>query len=55
MEIIQVISEHKRIRGKRGENGRFIPPIYPGKGYKRVEAIIKSGGRMYTSHMDILK
>lgn len=55
MEIVRVISEHKRIRGKM-VGGSYVPPKYPPSGYKRVMAIVKNrNGYMWTKHMDIPK
>jgi len=45
MEIIRIISEHKKINSKQ--------PLRPG--FKRVEAIIKESGKIYTRHIDINK
>lgn len=55
MKIIQVISEHKRIRGRQLSSGKFSPPIRPKKGYKRVEAIVEIGGFKQTKHLDVKK
>jgi len=45
MEIIKVISEHKRIK-------KQIPVA---KGFKRVEAIVNNFGVIQTKHLDIKK
>ena len=54
-KIIQIISTHKRARGKMSGT-RYIPAKPIGRGMKRVEAIIQHyGGRPYTAHIDIPK
>ena len=45
MDVVQVISEHKKIKKNNPlENG-----------YKRVEAIVKNFGILVTKHIDIKK
>ena len=58
-DIVQIISEYKKIRGgvmfdNRG-NKKFVPAVYPKKGFKRVEAIIRQGDNLFTKHIDIKK
>jgi len=56
MEIIQIISVYKKIKGvmDRG-TGRYRPahPLNPG--YKRVMAIVREAGILRTRHIDIPK
>ena len=53
MKIIKIISEYKRIKGKKAIDNTYTPPTYPKKGYKRVEAIVELGGARFTKHIDI--
>jgi hypothetical protein len=43
MEIVQIISQHKRIKKSK--------PVKPG--FKRVEAVIREHGFLETRHIDI--
>jgi len=45
MEIVKIISEHKKIR----KNQPLV------SGHKRVEAIVDEGGAKKTKHIDIKK
>lgn len=54
MEIIKIISEHKKIRiNIRREMAMQNTPVAPG--YKRVEAIVRDKGRLFTRHIDVKK
>ena len=62
MKIIQIISEHKKIKGKmvyRYDKGvlkeEYFPSVKPKRGYKRVEAIVSNFGILQTRHIDIKK
>ncbi|QGH73368.1 MAG: hypothetical protein [Siphoviridae sp. cttb18] len=58
MNIIKIISEHKKIKGKMVRD-TYIPPKYPKSGFKRVEAIVEVPGRRsmikVTRHIDVPK
>jgi len=54
MEIVQIISEHKRARGHYVGN-RYIPAVPIRQGCKRVQAIVKIDGQKLTRHIDIPK
>ncbi len=56
MEIIQIISTHKRAKGHyvvQGRNETFVPKVPIKQGCKRVEAIVKINGELLTRHIDI--
>jgi len=58
MEIVQIISTHKRAKGHyvvMGRNETFVPAAPIKKGCKRVEAIVMIGGQKVTRHIDIPK
>lgn len=56
MEVVRIISQHKRARG-RMVDGRYTPPKPIAHGHKRVEAIVRYGSsrRTFTRHIDIPK
>ncbi len=49
-EIVQIISTHKKIR-KIQKDGNPTTPLR--RGYKRVMAILRYKGGLYTRHIDI--
>lgn len=60
MNIIQIISEHKKIKGhwtydKEGKRKDFISAVQPRRGMKRVEAIGEHRGVLSTMHIDVPK
>jgi hypothetical protein len=56
MEVIKIISQHKRARGRMGEHGFYHPPVAIKPGHKRVEAIVRIKGMgLFTRHIDIQK
>lgn len=56
MEIVQIISTHKRARGRMIEPGRIEPARRIAPGHKRVEAIVRIKGQgLFTRHIDVPK
>ena len=53
MQILQIISQHKRARGRFGAFGQYIPANPIPRGMRRVEAIVVEDGQKQTRHINI--